>query len=52
MAELKTKQNNASVTQFIKTIDDPVKRKDCLELMNIMQQPQRRGRESIEATGG
>ena len=38
MAELKTKLNDASVRAFLDTVDDPRKRKDCLEIMKIMQQ--------------
>lgn len=38
MAELKTKLNNASVGDFLDTVDDPRKRKDCLEIMKIMRQ--------------
>jgi hypothetical protein len=38
MAELKTKKNKTSVTQFIKTVDDTVKRKDCNELLKIFKE--------------
>lgn len=36
MSELKTKANKASVTQFINTIEDPVKQQDCKTLLNII----------------
>jgi len=38
MAELKTKQNNASVDGFIASIEDDVRRNDCLELIGIMRE--------------
>lgn len=37
MAELKTKQNNKSVTEFLKSIPDPQKRKDCLIINNLLK---------------
>lgn len=36
MAELKTKATKASVTQFIKAIEDDVRRKECKEVVAIM----------------
>jgi Domain of unknown function (DU1801) len=36
MAEMKTTRNNASTSAFIGEITDPLKRKDCRELMKIM----------------
>jgi hypothetical protein len=39
MAELKTKQNSASVTEFIHTFaDGEQKRKDSFELFGLMQE--------------
>lgn len=37
MAELKTKENDASVKDFINTIEDEQKRKDCFALIDMMQ---------------
>src|SRR5688500_11199124 len=36
MAELKTKQTNASVEQFLNDIPDPVKREDCKTVAALM----------------
>jgi hypothetical protein len=36
MAELKTKANEASVQAFIQTVSDDKRRKDCLEVMNLL----------------
>jgi hypothetical protein len=36
MTELKTKVNDASVTQFLKTVEDEGTRKDCLALLKLM----------------
>jgi hypothetical protein len=38
MAELKTKKTNKSVTEFIRAIDDPVRRKDCEILARLMKE--------------
>ncbi len=38
MAELKTKKNDASVTDFIKTVQDEQKQKDSLAIIKIMKQ--------------
>lgn len=38
MAELKTKLNNASVTEFLNTIKDEEKRADSFEILKLMQQ--------------
>ncbi|MDP1713506.1 MAG: DUF1801 domain-containing protein [Anaerolineales bacterium] len=38
MAEPKTKVNNASVTDFLNTIEDETKRKDCFEILKLMKQ--------------
>ncbi|MDH3690519.1 MAG: DUF1801 domain-containing protein [Gammaproteobacteria bacterium] len=38
MAELKTKQNNTSVSAFLKGIEDDNKRLDCRELMTLMKE--------------
>ena len=38
MAELKTKKNNASVKQFIASIEDEQKRKDSEELLKIFSE--------------
>jgi len=35
--ELKTKQNKASVSSFLNTIEDPQKRKDCKEISKLMK---------------
>lgn len=37
MAELKTKKTNKSVSQFIKAIDDPERRKDCEVVAKLMK---------------
>lgn len=37
MAELKTKATEASVSDFLNTVEDEQKRKDCFEILNIMQ---------------
>lgn len=37
MAELKTKENNASVKEFINSIEDETKRKDCFAIAEIMK---------------
>ncbi len=38
MSELKTKPNNASVLDFINSVDDESKRKDSLELLKIFEE--------------
>jgi hypothetical protein len=38
MAELKTKQTDASVEDFLNSVEDEVKRKDCFEIVKIMKQ--------------
>ena len=38
MAELKTKPNDQSVTDFLNTIPDLPKRQDCFTLVNLMQE--------------
>ncbi len=38
MAELKTKENKASVEKFLKDIKDEGTRKDCFEIVKIMKQ--------------
>lgn len=37
MSELKTKQNNASVPRFLKSLDDVQQRADCQEMVAMMQ---------------
>ena len=37
MAENKTRQTSLSVTEFLKTVEDPVKRKDCHTLKRLMR---------------
>ena len=37
MAELKTKLNNASVDQFLKTVKDEQTRADCYQILGMMQ---------------
>jgi nucleoid DNA-binding protein len=37
-AELKTRVNDASVTEFINTVTDEQKRKDCFEILKMMKQ--------------
>jgi hypothetical protein len=37
MSELKTKVNDASVKDFINSIEDGLKRKDCFEISKIME---------------
>jgi len=36
--ELKTKQNDASVTEFLNSVADERKRKDCFEILKMMKQ--------------
>ncbi|HYJ66003.1 MAG TPA: hypothetical protein VEV62_19805 [Parafilimonas sp.] len=38
MAELKTKLNDESVTTFLNTITDEIKRKDCFAIVEMMSQ--------------
>lgn len=38
MAELKTKQNNASVEDFINAVETEQKRKDAFEILEMMEQ--------------
>jgi len=38
MAELKTKMNKASVSEFLNTIEDDTLRKDCKEIAKIMKE--------------
>ncbi len=38
MAELKTKQNSASVNDFISSIEDEKRRKDCRTVLAMMQE--------------
>ena len=38
MAELKTKLNDASIEDFLNTVEDEQKRKDYLEIVKIMKQ--------------
>jgi len=38
MVELKTKPTNASVKAYIKTVEDDQKRRDCEELLKLMQE--------------
>ena len=37
-AELKTKVNDASVTQFLESVSDEQKRNDCFEILKLMKQ--------------
>jgi hypothetical protein len=37
MYELKTKQTDDSVTKFLNTVEDEVKRKDCFEIVDMMR---------------
>lgn len=37
-AKLKTVENDASVTEFIKKVEDPQKQEDCFKLVKIMQE--------------
>jgi hypothetical protein len=37
MAELKTKQNNASVKEFLETVQDESKKKDCDVVLKMMK---------------
>ena len=37
MAELKTKQNTGSVTKFLNAVDNETKRRDCFEILKMMQ---------------
>ena len=36
MAELKTKENDASVEEFLNTIENEQKKKDCLDIVKLM----------------
>lgn len=38
MAEIKTRLNEASVEEFLSTVEDEQKRKDCFEIIKIMKQ--------------
>ena len=38
MKELKTKENSASVAQFIQSIDNKDKRADCKHILNLMKE--------------
>ena len=38
MSELKTKPNKSSVTEFINSVEDPVKRQDSKTLVKLMQE--------------
>jgi len=38
MAELKTKQNNLSVEDFLNKIENTQKKEDCFEIMRVMQE--------------
>ena len=38
MSELKTKQNNASVSEFLSSITDKEKQKDCRTVMKLMRE--------------
>lgn len=38
MTDLKTKLNDASVADFLNTVEDVQKRKDCLELVELMKE--------------
>ena len=38
MAELKTKKNTASVSAFLKGVEDPTRRKDCETVRKIMRE--------------
>jgi hypothetical protein len=38
MAEIQTKVNEASVEEFLSNVEDEKKRKDCFEIIKIMQQ--------------
>jgi hypothetical protein len=38
MAELKTRENDASVEEFLNSIQDDGKRRDCFEILKIMKQ--------------
>jgi hypothetical protein len=38
MAELKTKQTTASVKDFLNTVADESKRKDCFEIVKLMEE--------------
>lgn len=38
MAELKTKKNDQSVIEFLNKVIYPTRRKDCFEVMRLMQE--------------
>lgn len=37
MAELKTKETNASVAEFIDKVEDPIRRKECKQIIALMK---------------
>ena len=37
MAELKTKENNSSVKEFLNSLEDDIKRKDCFAIVDMMK---------------
>ena len=37
MAELKTKENDASVAKFIDAVEDPIRRKECKQIIALMK---------------
>ena len=43
MAELKTKKHAGSVTAFIKTVEDPQRRGDAIELLDIFKKATGKG---------
>ena len=38
MAELKTKENDASVDAFLQSVEDPLRRNDCYRLLSLMHE--------------
>src|SRR5262245_56591485 len=50
MAEIKTKVNDANVEEFLSKVEDEQKRKDCFEIIKIMQQVTKK-RPKIVGTG-
>lgn len=38
MAELKTKQTDASARDFVAAIPDPARRRDCMDLLRVMEE--------------
>jgi hypothetical protein len=47
MSELKTKENDASVTDFIEAVPDETKRQDSYRLLDMYKRGDRRGTQDV-----